>query len=71
MDSKKYRGLEFTSTALRRSVDNVDEELTVSFTEAYGATLKKYHSMLIRPMFTVCCFVNLYIYVCVLFISLI
>ncbi|CAG8508715.1 640_t:CDS:2 [Ambispora leptoticha] len=45
------RGLEFTAVALRRSVENPDEELSVSFTQAYGVTLKKFHGILIRPVF--------------------
>ncbi|EXX54793.1 glycolipid transfer protein [Rhizophagus irregularis] len=45
------RGLEFTSVALRRSINDENEELTVSFTEAYGVTLRPFHSMLVRPIF--------------------
>jgi len=45
------RGLEFTSVALRRSKDNREEELSVSFTFAYGGTLKKHHSFVVRPVF--------------------
>ncbi|CAG8439574.1 10891_t:CDS:2 [Ambispora gerdemannii] len=45
------RGLEFTAVALRRSIENPDEELSISFTEAYKITLKKFHGMLIRPVF--------------------
>lgn len=45
------RGLEFTAVGLRRQIDNKDEELAKSFTEAYNATLTKYHSMLVRPIF--------------------
>ncbi|CAG8694245.1 glycolipid transfer protein domain-containing protein [Gigaspora rosea] len=46
------RGLEFTSVALRRSINETTEELSVSFTNAYGGTLKQFHSYLIRPVFT-------------------
>jgi len=51
------RGVEVTSAALRRSLNSTKdghtpEELTVSFTEAYGATLKRYHNMVVKPMFT-------------------
>lgn len=47
------RGLDFTAQALRRNVDNKDEELSVSFREAYANTLKKFHGFLIRPIFSV------------------
>lgn len=46
--------MEFTSVALRRSIKDSDEELSVSFTEAYGTTLKPFHGMLVRPVFSVC-----------------
>ncbi|GBB87438.1 hypothetical protein RclHR1_13900001 [Rhizophagus clarus] len=45
------RGLEFTSVALRRSINDESEELSVSFTEAYGGTLKPFHGMVVRPIF--------------------
>jgi hypothetical protein len=45
------RGLRFTADAMRRSVENPNEELSMSFTESYNATLTKYHNMLIRPVF--------------------
>ncbi|KAG2234992.1 hypothetical protein INT48_000234 [Thamnidium elegans] len=44
------RGLDFTAQALRRSVDDAEEELNVSFTKAYEQTLRKHHNMLIRPL---------------------
>ncbi|CAG8680049.1 23989_t:CDS:2, partial [Racocetra persica] len=44
-------GLEFTSVALRRSINETTEELSVSFTNAYGVTLKPFHSYLVRPVF--------------------
>lgn len=47
------RGLQFTLAALRRSLDNPDEELSVSFTKAYEATLSKHHSFVVRPVFSV------------------
>ncbi|KAF8311218.1 GLTP-domain-containing protein [Clavulina sp. PMI_390] len=47
------RGLEFTCTALRRSQDDLTERLNVSFTKAYEVTLRKHHSMLVRPLFAV------------------
>lgn len=48
-----FSGLDFTAQALRRNLDNPSEELTVSFTQAYEATLKKYHSIVVRPVFGV------------------
>ncbi|KAJ1968634.1 hypothetical protein IWQ62_001127 [Dispira parvispora] len=47
------RGLEFTARALRLNIDNPSEELSVSFTTAYGETLKQFHGMFVRPVFTV------------------
>ncbi|KAK4520808.1 uncharacterized protein ATC70_006688 [Mucor velutinosus] len=46
------RGLDFTAQALRRSMDNPAEELNISFTKAYEATLRKHHNMLVRPVFS-------------------
>jgi len=46
-----FRGLSFTATALRRSVDNPKEELSESFKKSYDVTLKKYHSMFVQPVF--------------------
>ncbi|OZJ04271.1 hypothetical protein BZG36_02479 [Bifiguratus adelaidae] len=46
------RGLDFTSQALRRNVDNPSEELSASFTNAYTNTLRKFHSMMVRPIFS-------------------
>jgi hypothetical protein len=51
--------LDFTAQALRRSMDNSEEELNTSFTKAYEATLKKHHNMLIRPVFSVSFLFNL------------
>ncbi|KAJ1917301.1 hypothetical protein IWQ60_001791 [Tieghemiomyces parasiticus] len=45
------RGLEFTAKALRRNLNDAKEELAVSFTEAYGQTLRAFHSMFVRPVF--------------------
>lgn len=45
------RGLDFTSNAMRKNIDNPSQELTESFTKAYSETLSKYHSMMIRPVF--------------------
>ncbi|WFD37684.1 uncharacterized protein MJAP1_000631 [Malassezia japonica] len=46
------RGLDFTAKALRRSLENPSEELSVSFTKAYEASLRKHHSIVVRPIFT-------------------
>eukprot|EP00300_Choanocystis_sp_HF-7_P027365 c32459_g1_i1.p1 GENE.c32459_g1_i1~~c32459_g1_i1.p1 ORF type:complete len:201 (+),score=27.71 c32459_g1_i1:43-645(+) len=46
------RGLEFTARALRLSLENPSEELSTSFTKAYENTLRKYHSILVRPVFS-------------------
>ncbi|CDH49125.1 probable het-c2 protein [Lichtheimia corymbifera JMRC:FSU:9682] len=45
------RGLDFTAQALRRSIENPEEELNTSFTKAYEATLRKHHNMMVRPVF--------------------
>ncbi|CAO3666266.1 hypothetical protein G6F70_006119 [Rhizopus microsporus] len=45
------RGLDFTAQALRRSLSDPAEELNTSFTKAYEQTLKKYHSIIVRPVF--------------------
>ncbi|KAK3699277.1 hypothetical protein LTR37_016520 [Vermiconidia calcicola] len=46
------RGLDFTAQALRRNMDNQSEELSTSFRDAYGSTLKQHHSFLIKPIFS-------------------
>ncbi|ORX55193.1 glycolipid transfer protein [Hesseltinella vesiculosa] len=46
------RGLDFTAQALRRSLTDVSEELNVSFTKAYEGTLRKFHSIVVRPVFS-------------------
>ncbi|KAH9454516.1 hypothetical protein MJO28_007503 [Puccinia striiformis f. sp. tritici] len=45
------RGLHFTSEGLRLSQNNPGEELSISFTKGYEATLKQYHSFVIKPLF--------------------
>lgn len=47
------RGLSFTCKALQISQSNKTQELSVSFSSSYEATLKKFHGILIRPVFTV------------------
>lgn len=49
----EHRGLDFTAKALRRSVDNQKEELSVSFTNAYENSLRQHHSFVVRPIFGV------------------
>ncbi|KAK5116530.1 hypothetical protein LTR85_009155 [Meristemomyces frigidus] len=46
------RGLDFTSQALRKNLSNPSEELSTSFRNAYGNTLKQYHSFMIKPIFS-------------------
>ncbi|SPQ23855.1 0d68da19-b312-4670-b8df-fc92ad39c4f0 [Thermothielavioides terrestris] len=46
------RGLEFTCLALSQNVANHDHELSDSFRNAYGATLKPHHSFLVKPVFS-------------------
>ncbi|KAG0736656.1 hypothetical protein G6F57_005228 [Rhizopus arrhizus] len=45
------RGLEFTGQSLMHSLTHPNEELTVSFMQAYDKTLRPYHSFIIRPLF--------------------
>jgi hypothetical protein len=47
------RGLKFTALGLRHNVDNKEIELSVSFTKGYEASLKKFHGIMIRPVFAV------------------
>ncbi|KAI1437906.1 glycolipid transfer protein [Xylaria sp. CBS 124048] len=46
------RGLDFTCIALSQNLAKDGEELSVSFREAYGATLKPHHGMLVKPVFS-------------------
>jgi hypothetical protein len=46
------RGLDFTSQGLRKNLSDPSAELSTSFREAYTATLSKYHSFLIKPIFS-------------------
>ncbi|KAL4907922.1 hypothetical protein BDW74DRAFT_148227 [Aspergillus multicolor] len=45
------RGLDFTAKGLRHNLDN-GTELSDSFRDAYGKTLKEHHSFLIKPIFS-------------------
>lgn len=47
------RGLNFTKLALQNSQADANEELSVSFNKSYDATLKKYHGIMVRPVFAV------------------
>ncbi|KAI2614226.1 het-c [Hypoxylon fragiforme] len=46
------RGLEFTCIALSQNLAQESEELSASFRNAYGSTLKPHHGMLIKPVFS-------------------
>ncbi|KAJ6116504.1 hypothetical protein N7512_006229 [Penicillium capsulatum] len=46
------RGLDFTAQALRHNLDNPSVELSASFREAYGGTLKPHHSWVVKPIFS-------------------
>lgn len=47
------RGLKFTALGLRINLTNAAEELSVSFTKGYEGSLKKFHGMMVRPVFSV------------------
>ncbi|KAL1963058.1 hypothetical protein VTN77DRAFT_8704 [Rasamsonia byssochlamydoides] len=46
------RGLDFTAQALRNNLANPGKELADSFRDAYGSTLKPYHSFVVKPIFS-------------------
>ncbi|KAI4842245.1 putative glycolipid transfer protein HET-C2 [Aureobasidium sp. EXF-8845] len=46
------RALDFTAQALRQNLTNSNEEVSVSFRAAYGNTLSKHHSFMIKPIFS-------------------
>ncbi|KAK7996516.1 hypothetical protein PG989_004556 [Apiospora arundinis] len=46
------RGLDFTCIALSQNLAKDGEELSESFRNAYGNTLKPHHSFLIKPVFS-------------------
>ncbi|KAK4121673.1 glycolipid transfer protein [Parathielavia appendiculata] len=46
------RGLEFTCLALSQNLANHEHELSESFRNAYGVTLKPHHSFMIKPIFS-------------------
>lgn len=45
-------GLDFTAQALRHNLNNPTKELSESFREAYGGTLKPHHSFMVKPIFS-------------------
>ena len=47
-----FRGLDFTSQALRHNLTHPSEELSTSFREAYTKTLKPHHSFVVKPVFS-------------------
>jgi hypothetical protein len=47
-----YSGLEFTSLAISHNMATPNDELSTSFRNAYGNTLKPHHSFLIKPVFS-------------------
>jgi hypothetical protein len=46
------RGLDFTAQALRHNISNPSVELSQSFRDAYGNTLKPHHSFIVKPIFS-------------------
>lgn len=46
------RGLLFTCTSLQKSQVDKKKTLSTAFNEGYGETLKKFHGMLVKPVFT-------------------
>jgi hypothetical protein len=47
------RGLSFTCKALQHAQANKADELAAAFQKSYEATLRQYHSILVRPVFSV------------------
>ncbi|PWN35993.1 putative het-c2 protein [Meira miltonrushii] len=45
------RGLDFTAKALRRSVNDKNEELATSFSKAYEGSLRQYHNFVVKGAF--------------------
>jgi len=46
------RGLEFTALGISENLANVSDELSTSFRNAYGTTLKPHHSFMVKPIFS-------------------
>ena len=47
-----HSGLDFTAQSLRHNIDHPDSELSSSFRDAYGNTLKPHHGFAIKPIFS-------------------
>lgn len=45
-------GLDFTCIALSQNIQITSEELSTSFRNAYGSTLKPHHSFMVKPIFS-------------------
>jgi hypothetical protein len=45
-------GLDFTSIALTQNIATTTDELSTSFRNAYGNTLKPHHSFMVKPIFS-------------------
>lgn len=48
----EFSALDFTAQALRKNLSSPSEELSASFREAYGNTLKPHHSFIVKPLFS-------------------
>ena len=48
------RGLQFTCKALQIAQANKSTELAAAFSQAYEATLKKFHNFVVKGIFAVC-----------------
>ncbi|KAJ5917929.1 hypothetical protein N7454_010304 [Penicillium verhagenii] len=46
------RGLDFTVQALRHNLDNPSSQLSTSFNQAYGSTLKPHHNFVVKGVFS-------------------
>jgi len=46
------RGLDFTAIALTQNLEAPADELSTSFRNAYGDTLKPHHSFMVKPIFS-------------------
>lgn len=52
LTSHTPRGLDFTCIALSQNIASTSEELSASFRNAYGSTLKPHHSFMVKPIFS-------------------
>ncbi|EMC96391.1 hypothetical protein BAUCODRAFT_139209 [Baudoinia panamericana UAMH 10762] len=46
------RALDFTAQGIRHNLSHPTEELSTSFRDAYGNTLKPHHSFIVKPIFS-------------------